>query len=144
MRTVVSLFVVLIVLPLSAYAAWNMTVPDFPTRGEPTKILIHPKEGEDCQQAQLFVTRRPNSKTEKVKNLGTPSATCTIDWIPEDVGITKLAIKVGNEKVVEKNVSVRFEKNPASGSIILIVAGIILYGGIVYAFKINLSQEDWK
>ena len=144
MRVAVALAFVL-TLAAGAYAGWSIELAkDFPVRGEPVELFVTPPDGEACSSAQVSVTYRPNSKTEKEVVIGSPQAACELTWIPEDPGIVRITVKVNGKTEAEKRASVRFAKTPASGIVILIFAGLVLYGGIAYSFKVSFSREDWK
>ncbi|HDH97090.1 MAG TPA: hypothetical protein ENF73_05125 [Proteobacteria bacterium] len=141
----VGVLIVLLAVSTGAWAGWSLQLDQkFPVCGEPARLTITPPAGSTCDQAKVFVTYRPNSKTETTEAVGTPDESCSLVWIPQDPGISRLTLKVGDSKAAERLVSVRFAKSSALGILILIVAGCILYGGIAYSFKISFSQEDWK
>ena len=111
----------------------------FPRQGEP--CLIRVTDGEEpVRSARLRVTYRPNSEVETVQRLGATNAEGELVWIPEDAGIATLEAglaSVGSEgepTSLNLTVSVRFQSSPALGIVILLTAGMILFGGNGYAF----------
>ena len=56
-------------------------------------------------------------------------------WTPSRAGVVALATADG----ASRNVSVRFDETPISGLLILIVAGLVLFGGAALAMRALLS-----
>ena len=77
----------------------------------------------------LLVTYRPNSSIAHREQLVlTPG---TRDWTPREAGVVRLAVSGG----AAQNVSVRYDETPVAGLFVLIVAGLILFGGAAFAFR---------
>ena len=120
----------LLALALAAGADAQITTsPDVIVRGQPVAVTFaQPTDS-------LLVTYRPNSGIafEEV----VPASGATATWTPSRAGVVALATPGG----ASQNVSVRFDRTPLSGLIILILAGIVLFGGAAYAMRALLSED---
>lgn len=81
----------------------------------------------------LVVTYRPNSGISVSETL--PVTGSTAQWVPSRAGVVSLEAADGTSA----NVSVRFDRTPISGLLILILAGLILFGGAAFAMRALLS-----
>ena len=82
----------------------------------------------------LFVTYRPNSvvaQRDTIRIGGFDS----VKWTPRKAGVVQISLPGG----VSQNVSVRFTEPPMSGLMILIAAGLILFGGAILSMRALLS-----
>ena len=79
----------------------------------------------------LEVTYRPSSNVVEHVVLHADSPSTTFTWQPDHAGIVSL--KAGSE---QKSISIRFDRFPVLGLLILLVAGTILFGGAAYAFRV--------
>ena len=106
------------------------TSPDVIVQGQPVAVTF--AEPTDS----LVVTYRPNSGIafEEVIPVSGTSTT----WTPTRPGVVALATPAG----ASQNVSVRFSETPLSGLIILILAGVVLFGGATIAMRALLSEDD--
>lgn len=83
----------------------------------------------------LFVTYRPNSvlaQRDTIRIGGFDS----VKWTPKRAGVVQIALPGG----ASQNVSVRFTAPPMSGIAILIVAGLILFGGAILSMRALFSD----
>lgn len=78
----------------------------------------------------LIVTYRPNSSIPIEDRLLT-NEQGSAAWTPRYPGVVALATPDGPTQ----NVSVRFLTTPWSGVVVLTLAGVILFGGIVVSFR---------
>ena len=78
----------------------------------------------------LFVTYRPNSSIPIRETMPVPDRQ-TVAWTPRHPGVVALAVADGTAQ----NVSVRFQSVPEGGVFVLIAAGLILFGGVAFAFR---------
>ncbi len=111
----------------------------FPKEGEPCLIRVTDRE-HPVRGARLRVTYRPNSEVETIERLGATNAEGELVWIPDDAGIATLEAGLasvgsqGEQTSLNLTVSVRFRSSPALGIVILLLAGMILFGGNGYSF----------
>ena len=79
----------------------------------------------------LTVTYRPNSSIDVVEHVAPAAGSTTLTWTPQRAGVVQLATSDG----ASQDVSVRFSTPPISGILVLTLAGLILFGGAVFAFR---------
>jgi hypothetical protein len=77
----------------------------------------------------LLVTYRPNSAIATTDAI--PATGGQVAWTPADAGVVALAVPGG----ARETVSVRFQDTPAAGMLVLVLAGTILFGGAIFAFR---------
>lgn len=78
----------------------------------------------------LVVTYRPNSTIAVTERLTSPDS-APFQWTPTKAGVVRLGTPSGEAQ----DVSVEFNQPPASGILVLTLAGFILFGGAVFAFR---------
>lgn len=143
MKKRIGFSVLSILIASSVLAGWSIDLKNtFPILGEPMEIFVKNDEGLDCQLAALNVIYRPNSETERKENIGSPASDCKISWTPKNPGITILSVTYKDREVARKQISTKFNKTPTLGVLVLVVAGCILYGGIIYSMKIAIKQRE--
>lgn len=114
-------------------AAAQFTLSDEPFVGRAVTVTLPP----DAVAADtLVVTYRPNSSIARRVLLPTGGA-AAVTWTPDRAGVVALAVPGG----VAQNVSVRFQRLPASGLFVLFSAALILFGGAVFSFR-KLFEQD--
>lgn len=128
MRTLL-LFAALVLTPVAG--AQITTSPADPVRNEPVEVRF------DAPTDELLVTYRPNSGIS-VQEVVPVGGAASVTWTPSRAGVVALATPDGGST----NVSVRFDRTPVSGLLILIVAGLILFGGAALAMRALLSGPE--
>lgn len=78
----------------------------------------------------VFVTYRPNSAVARRDTIRIGEA-ASMRWTPSRAGVVAISLPDGTRQ----NVSVRFTKTPLSGLVVLLVAGLILFGGAGWAMR---------
>lgn len=145
MKRLIGLLALSTLLVSSALAGWSMESENaFPILNKPMEISISSDEGLDCQRAVLNVIYRPNSKTERKETVGSPAFDCKLSWTPKNPGITILSLTYEDKEVIKKQISTRFDRTPVLGILVLVAAGCILYGGIIYSMKVAIGQREIK
>lgn len=114
---------------LAAPTAWAQisVSPEAPVRNQPVTVTL------DAPADELLVTYRPNSGISVSETVPVSGTAAT--WTPSRAGVVALATADG----ATRNVSVRFDETPISGLLILIVAGLVLFGGAALAMRALLS-----
>jgi hypothetical protein len=102
-----------------------------PVEGEPVTITL----GEPAKE--VVVTYRPNSQVIERDTLRADRASTSFTWTPATAGV--VALKAGN---ASRNVSVRFTGISESGIATMIIAGVILFGGATFAFRLLFKDEE--
>jgi hypothetical protein len=121
-RLLLLCFVLLIGYPGDAVAQYTLTPEDIYVGTPVTITLAAPAD-------TLTVTYRPNSSIASQEILLT-NGQQTVAWVPQQAGVAAISTPAGGAQ----NVSVRFQSAPASGIIVLLFAGGILFGGVIFAF----------
>lgn len=96
-----------------------------PVAGEPVTITLAQAE------SQVVVAYRPNSSVVRRDTLRADSPSTEFSWTPEKAGVVALSTASAS-----KNVSVRFQGFSYSGLIVMLLAGGILFGGVIFAFRV--------
>ena len=89
----------------------------------------------DAPVAAVITTYRPNSAIPIVDTL-TVGGFTSVRWTPERAGVVRVSVPGGPSR----NLSVRFAALPTAGLFVLIVAGLILFGGASWAMYKLLSD----
>jgi len=101
---------------------------DFPVAGTGQNVSL--TGAEDADHLRLWVVYSPNSETQTEEEIGRFSSQGTISWNPSRSGIATLSARdAAGEMVAVKNVAVLFAKTPAAGVLVMLFAGILLFGG---------------
>ncbi|HPQ68071.1 MAG TPA: hypothetical protein PKW95_03010 [bacterium] len=139
-RTSLIVLTVLLLTWLSPAAAVELLTSDEnPIRGQATTITL--QGADDPTQWTLTFTYRPNSKTSRTTEPQPFNFHGKVSWKPNDSGIVQIAVQgPGEGDKISKNVAVRFPSPPASGIVILLIAGAILFGGAGYSLAKALKQ----
>lgn len=82
----------------------------------------------------VFVTYRPGSSVAVADTLFAGGAS-TLSWAPRRAGVVR--VEAGG---ITRNLSVRFDEPPLFGVAIMLLAGLILFGGATYA-TVKLFSE---
>lgn len=127
-RTLVSIVLLWVAVPAIAQIEVS---PNSPVEGETVSLdFTEPVD-------TLKVTYRPGATTSTSETLLLNGATST-EWTPTQAGVVELAI--GED--TEQNVSVQFRETSGLGLFVMIVAGMILFGGIGFAFRSMMNNGD--
>lgn len=102
--------------------------PDAIVQGQPVRITL------DVPTTDVSVVWRPNSAIPDTVALD-PTGT-QFTWTPTRAGVATVVTPEASE-----NVSVRYSGFPASGILILILAGGILFGGAAFAMGKLLGDD---
>lgn len=124
------LFVALALVALAAPAALAQIEvdPAAPVRGQAVTLTF--AEPADT----LLVTYRPGAATASTDTLLLGGVT-TAEWTPRRAGVVQLA--AGEATATE---SVRFVQTPLAGVSVMVLAGLILFGGAAFSLKALLAD----
>lgn len=113
----------------------------FPLRGATETLTVTDAGGQPVAGAVVTVTYRPNSQTSKSHDLPPTDAAGRTEWSVEDAGIVTLSAKsVDGESLASLNVAVRFGGMPGTGIAVMIVAGGLLFGGVLLGLVLLLRK----
>ncbi len=122
-----------------SFGATLVVEEDYPVLGEGVNVYITGHS--DPQQVTLTVVYRPNSATTLEKAVGSFQGNGSLVWKPIAPGITTLVAKgADGKKVTSKNVATRYPATPVSGVIVMVLAGILLFGGAGWSLRRALSD----
>ena len=115
----------------------------FPVDGEGTVLVL--TGGEEGARYNLATVYRPNSRTADTVMVGPVGEEKVFSWTPEQPGLARIVVldpSAGEWAVVtERDVAVRFASPPASGLLIFILAGALLFGGASFSMRRALEAD---
>ncbi len=123
----------LTLLPLRADIVLD---PASPQVGEEVKLSF------DVAVDTLVVSYRPNSAVVRRDTLVNAAADSQMSFKPDQAGVLALSYKDKDGKQVSQNVSVRFDGLSYSGLLVMILAGCLLFGGAILAFRTLFRDEE--
>jgi hypothetical protein len=140
MKRLVLVVIVCLVLATGVAGAAELVVDNpSPVRGQQTFVRLTGVD--DAIGWQANVTYRPNSQTSQTKPLGAFGADAKLVWLPTDSCIAQIkATSPDGKTSVSTNAAVRFPSPPISGIVILLVAGLILFGGAGYSLAKAMKE----
>lgn len=133
------------ILAIAAGSAAGQGTLDFngqePEEGKPMTVSL---TGAEAAGASLAVLYRPNSATEKYDEAGpfVLDEAGRVEWTPRFPGIATLTVTDSQAQVLAaKDVAIRFSAVPVAGITVMILAGILLFGGAGYSLVLALRQQ---
>lgn len=101
------------------------------------KIILGESVTVILEQAQetLIVEYRPSSNIVTRDTLVSATPTRNFEWTPKKPGVVRLNTRGGS-----KNVSVRFRGLSVNGLLVMLLAGVILFGGAGLAFRSLMAK----
>lgn len=114
---------------------------DSPLRGEPVSVTVT-RDGVPLPGARIEAHYRPNSQTSSRESLAPTGPDGRTEWTPTDAGIVTLEV-LGPEDgapLASVNTAVRMGYFPAGGIAVMVIAGLLLFGGAAVGMKMLLSE----
>ena len=134
MKTTMLTVVVLVALGGSAVAADLSFEDDFPIVGREETITVG--GGETGGDLELWVVYSPNSETSTEEEIGRVPPGGGVLWTPSRSGIATVSLRDGSGTIlVAENVAILFDRTPSSGVLVMIFAGILLFGGAGFSLR---------
>lgn len=93
----------------------------------------------------LTVTYRPNSSVSKTEVVAINPPATSVEWASKEAGLVALAYMDKTQEDpqrVSKNMSVRFQGVSGSGIVVMLFAGVVLFGGAATAFRTLFREQD--
>jgi hypothetical protein len=91
--------------------------------------------------AALKVVYRPNSETSVEEEVGPFQADASIVWTPAHPGIASLVVlDRDGASLGSKDVAIRFGGVPAYGILVMLLAGLLLFGGAGFSLVLALRR----
>ena len=120
------LLLAVLAAPVGAQEIVSVT-PEAPTRGEPVTVTF------SAPVDSVAVTYRPGAVTATTETF-TPGA-ATFTFSPEKAGVVQVASGDASQSL-----SVRYIGTPLGGLLVMILAGLILFGGAAVALRALLAD----
>ena len=122
-----------------AVAAGISIDDEFPVVGESMVVSVSDLDG--AENHTLRVVYSPNSETQTDEEIGRFSSDGTVAWTPGRFGIATLTVTDENgETAAAENVAVLPAETPAGGVLVMIFAGILLFGGAATSLRSVLAS----
>ncbi len=115
-------FLALLVLAVPVAAQPITLTPEIPVVGQEMTLQFQ------APVDTVFVTYRPNSAVARRDTIRVGEAQ-SMRWTPKRAGVVRIGLPDGTTQ----NVSVRFTETPLAGVFVLLIAGLILFGGASWA-----------
>lgn len=98
----------------------------------------------DQPAEKIVVQYRPNTELCISDTLRADSATTTFVWHPARAGVTQLSVvdSVSGKTLASCSVSVQFNGLSIAGLTVMIIAGLILFGGVGLSFALLFRQKS--
>ena len=112
-----------------------------PLLGEPVTVTV--TDGADpLAGARLEAHYRPNSQTASREPLPPTDAAGRTEWRPRAAGIATLEVidPAGGTPLATLNTAIRYGRFPARGIVVMVVAGLLLFGGAALGMWMLLSE----
>jgi len=139
MKTTILGLVLVALVGVPAAAADLVVDDDFPVVGRDQKVTLSGTE--QPENLTLWVVYSPNSETQTESEIGGFSSTGVITWNPARFGIATLSVRTDDgEKIASENAAILFAETPAAGLLVMIFAGILLFGGAGISLRSVLSS----
>lgn len=111
------------------------TTPSAPIEGTPTSVRVTDEDGNPLAGLAVEAVYRPGSEVSRTESLGTTDESGTVTWTPGAAGLVTLQTAAADGSAISRNLSVRFDGVPLPGLLTFLLAGIILFGGIIRGFR---------
>jgi hypothetical protein len=107
---------------------------DFPMVGIDQIVTVTGVER--AESLRLWVIYSPNSETQTEEEIGRFSSGGAMTWNPTRFGIATLSARDDQGGVVAtENVAILFAKTPKAGVLVMLFAGVLLFGGAAFSLR---------
>lgn len=121
---------ILLGIPFLSFAQIELS-NEKPVAGEALTIKLAQAE------SQVVVAYRPNSSVVRRDTLKAENPATEFSWTPKKAGVVALSTSSAS-----RNVSVRFQGFSVQGLVVMLLAGCILFGGVIFAFRVLFSKPE--
>jgi len=126
---------VVLLVPTAPARAGIETIPETVEEQENTAILITDDQGAPLKGVEVQAIYRPGSEVSRTESLGLTGVDGMVSWTPDGAGLVSLQTVGEGAPALSINLSVRYRRVPFLGLVILIAAGVILYGMVIVGFR---------
>lgn len=138
MKTSMLLLAAVTAIAAPAVAAELDLDGEFPVVGQSSKISLTGVD--DHEGLELRVVYSPNSETSSIEKAGAMSPDGELVWTPSRPGIATLAVvDPDGDRVAVENVAILFATTPVSGLLVMLFAGLLLFGGAAFSLRTVLA-----
>ncbi len=131
MKKIVLLLVTsVLAMPLLLSAQISLS-DEKPEQGESITVQL------EAPASMLVIAYRPNSSVVRRDTLFSDTPATEFSWTPERAGVVALSTESAS-----RNVSVRFQGFSWEGLLVMVLAGAILFGGAIFAFRVLFSEAE--
>ena len=139
MKTIITTLGIVALTFGSATAGEILVDGGFPTVGEPMELSV--SDVGTPENHRLQVVYAPSSETQTAEEIGRFSTEGTIAWNPARFGIATLTVMDdAGETVATENVAILPAETPAGGVLVMVFAGILLFGGAGWSLRSVLAS----
>ena len=127
---------------------------EFPSRGTAVRLAVT-SDGAPLPGMVIEAVYRPGSETSYSEAVGTTDAAGTLHWTPRDAGLVTLSARLAARSddaaetdvesdgpVATRTLSVRYGGFPPAGLAIMVLAGVLLFGGAGLGFVLLLKPPE--
>ena len=135
MKTLSLIFVLMLAGP--AWAGIELS-QDYPRANEPVELTLTTASGFPAAGVEVKAGYGPGSELLRETSLGTTDNAGKLSWTPEEAGLVALSAEAqgaDGPEALASSISVQFDGAPVSGLLVMLVAGLILYGGVIAGFR---------
>jgi len=138
MKTII-LVLILVGLGIGSPLAADLSLDDdFPIVGKGQAVSLTGVE--DAENLRLWVIYSPNSETQTEEEIGRFTSGGAMTWDPTRSGIATLSARDDRGgSLATENVAILFAKTPGSGVLVMLFAGVLLFGGAGISMRLVLS-----
>ncbi|NNF05894.1 MAG: hypothetical protein HKN21_03975 [Candidatus Eisenbacteria bacterium] len=132
-----TLLAALLLTALAPTYAWAGIEPakKFPRNQEPVNVTVTTTEDAPAAGVDLYATYRPGSNVASEQLVGKTDPQGRISWMPVEAGLVTLRAEMPDGSTQTQNLSVIYSEVPIMGLLVMVIAGIILYGGVIRGFS---------
>jgi hypothetical protein len=139
MKTMIIITVLFAAMVGPAVAFELSSADDFPIVGRSEIVTVAGEE--PVNGLSLWVVYSPNSETTSEEEIGVVPAIGEVSWTPSRSGIATLSVRDDQGTiVVAENVAILFDKTPAAGVMVMIFAGLLLFGSAGFSMRSVLKS----
>ena len=139
MKKMVFTAVLLVAMVAPCSAVELVFEDDFPIVGRSETVTV--KGAATDVSLLLWVIYSPNSETSTEEEIGVVPTTGKVTWTPSRSGIATVSVRSDDGgAVASENVAILFSKTPMAGLMVMIFAGILLFGGAGITMRLVLSS----
>jgi hypothetical protein len=112
----------------------------YPGQQSPCRLTLT-AAGRPLAGAEITALYRPNTRVEDDVPIGVTDEAGRLEWVPQAAGIVTLRAATPAGEGCDLTVSVRFRGVPTLGLVVMLGAGMLLFGGNAYSFARTFGRS---